>query len=188
MERALARRSVAEEGDRHRAFALQLLAPGEPGRVRDLRRDRHADRGDVVVGRIPPAGRMTAPPVEDRGRRQAAQQPDRRFAVAREDPVLVLERVSGAGLHRLVVPEDRVRADAALTVVDDGALVVRAQEHHRAVELEQLLLAEAVDLAVADAVRIADDTPQVALGRKHLRHSGAKPTRRGQLNPRTNGR
>ena len=78
------------------------------------------------------------------------KQPDRRLAVGREDPVLLLEGMDGARLHRLVVPEDRVRADAALAVVDDGALVVRAQQHHRAVEVEQLLLAEPLHLAVLD--------------------------------------
>ena len=76
-----------------------------------------------------------------------------------------------AGLHRFVVPEDRVRPDAALAVVDDGAFVVRAQQDHGAIQLEQLLLAETVDLAVAGAVGVADHAPQVALGRKHLRHS-----------------
>ncbi len=70
----------------------------------------------------------------------------------------------GARLHRLVVPEDRVRADAALAVVDDRALVVGAQQHHRAVELEQLLLAEAVDLAVLveDAAKLVTRPPQPA--------------------------
>ena len=63
-------------------LASQPLAPGEPGRVRHLRRDRDADRGEVVVGRVPPAGRMAAPPGEDRRRRHPAQQPDRRLAVA----------------------------------------------------------------------------------------------------------
>src|SRR6266508_4157336 len=38
VEGALARRTVAEEGDRKRPLALQLLPPREPGRMRDVRR------------------------------------------------------------------------------------------------------------------------------------------------------
>ena len=155
----------------HARSPLELLAPRETRGVWHVRRDRHADRGDVVVLGVPPAGRMPAPPRQDRRRRQSAQQADRGLSVRGEDPVLVVERMDDADLHRLVVPEDRVRADAPLPVVDDRALVVRAQQDHRAVELEQLLLAEAVDLAVARAVGLADDTPQIALGRKN-RHCG----------------
>ena len=79
--------------------------------------------------------------------------------------------MEGAGLHRLVVPEDRVGTDPPLAVVDHRALVVRAEQNHRAVELEQLLLAEAIDLPIPRAVRVADHAPQVALDRKNLRHS-----------------
>ena len=102
-----------------------------------------------------------------------AQEADRRLAVAREDPVLVLERVDRAGLDRLVAPEDRVGADPALAVVDDRALVVGAQQHHRAVEREQLLLADALDLAVGNGVAVADHAAQIALGRNGARHRGA---------------
>ena len=139
VEGALARRAVAEVRDRDSRVALELLAPREAGGVRDVRRDRHADRGDPVLGRVPPAGRMAPPPVEDGARRNPAQQPDRRLAVAREDPVLVGERVHRAGLHRLVVPEDRVRADPALAVIDDRALVVGTQQDERAVDREQVV-------------------------------------------------
>src|SRR2546428_10186016 len=41
--------------------------------------------------------------------------------------------------------EDRVGSDATLAVVDDRAFVVRAQQNHRPVELEQLLLAQSVE-------------------------------------------
>ena len=71
VEGALARRAVAEVGDRDGRVALQLLAPREPGGVRDVRRDRDADRGDAVLRRVPPAGGMAAPPVEDGARRDA---------------------------------------------------------------------------------------------------------------------
>ena len=56
--------------------------------MRHVRRDRDADRRDVPVERVPPAGRVAAPPREHRRGRHPAQQPDRRLAVAREDPVL----------------------------------------------------------------------------------------------------
>ena len=62
-------------------------APGEARGVRDVRRDRHADRGHAVALRVPPAGRVAAPPGQHRRRRQPAQEPDRRLAVRREDPV-----------------------------------------------------------------------------------------------------
>ena len=170
VERAFRGGAVAEVDDRARTLTAQLLAPREPGGMRHVGADRDADRGDAPVQRVPPACWMAAPPREDRRGRHPAQQADRRLAVAGEDPVLVVERVHRAGLHRLVVPEDRVRPDAALTVVDERALVVRPQQHHRAVEVEQLLLADAVDLAI-----LVDDAAQVRLALCHLGHRG-KPS------------
>src|SRR5262249_161030 len=58
VERALRGRAVAEEDDGAGALALHLLPPGEPGCVWHVRADRDADRRDVVVLRVPPAGRM----------------------------------------------------------------------------------------------------------------------------------
>jgi len=55
-------------------------------------------------------------------------------------------------------------------VVDDRALVVRPQLDHRAIDLEQFLFAETVDLAIAGTIRVADHAPEVALGRKNLGH------------------
>src|SRR5438445_605321 len=118
---------------------LLLLDPREAGGVRHVCRDRDADRRDAVLRGVPPSGWVPPPPVEDRARRHPAQQPDRRLAVAREDPVLIGERVHGAGLHRLVVPEDRVRPDPALAVIDDRALVVRPQEDERAVDRNKIV-------------------------------------------------
>ena len=69
VKRALRGRAVAEVGDRDGLLPAQPLAPREADRVRHVRPDRHADRGDVVVGRVPPAGRMPAPPLEHRRRR-----------------------------------------------------------------------------------------------------------------------
>src|SRR5438445_493956 len=62
---------------------------------------------------------VAAPPRQHGLRRHPAQETDCRLAVGREDPVAVLECVRRAGLHRLVVPEDGVRADGSLPVVDD---------------------------------------------------------------------
>ena len=163
VERALRGGAVAEVGDRAGVLAAQALAPGEPGRVRDVRRDRDADRRDVVLGGVPPARRMAAPPRQHRRRRHPAQEPDRRLAVAREDPVRALEREHRAGLHRLVVPVDRVRPDAPLTVVDDRALVVGAQQDQVAVEPEQVVLRQAVDLAVGHGLAVADHVSKLVL-------------------------
>ena len=69
-----------------------------------------------------------------------------------------------------MVPEDRVRADPALPVVDHGALVVRPQEHEVAVEGEKLVGAETVDLAVGDRLAVADDATQVSFGGEHAAH------------------
>src|SRR5579884_2199476 len=149
LERPLGRRAVAEDHHRDAGLPLQLLPPGEAGRVRHVRPHRHADRRDVPLERVPPAGRMSAPPLQDRRRRQAAHEPDRRLAVAREDPVLGGEREGGAGLDRLVVPGDRVRADPALTVVHDRPLVEHAEQDHAPVELEQRALVEPLGRGVA---------------------------------------
>src|SRR5918993_1090936 len=176
--------AVTEERQRAGALAAQPLAPGKPRRVRHLRRDRDADRGDVVVGRVPPAGRVAAPPGEDRRRRHAAEKADRRLAIAREDPVVVLERVHRARLNCLVAPEDRVRADAALAVVDDGPLVVGAQQHHRPVQRQQLLLPDALDLSVGDGVAVADHSAEIALRGHRGRHFGADDTSQGSVNAR----
>ena len=69
-----------------------------------------------------------------------------------------------------MVPEDRVRADPSLPVVDDRALVVGAQEDEASVELEEVGVGEPVDVAVGDRVAVADHAPEIALGRKNLRH------------------
>ena len=154
----------------HAGSPFSFFPHASPAACGTCVRDRHADRRDVVVGRVPPPRRMAAPPVQDRRGRHAAQEPDRRLAIAREDPVDVVERVHRAGLHRLVIPEDRVRPDAALTVVDERPLVVRPQQHHRAIEVEQLLLAEPVDLAI-----LVDDAAQVRARR------GRRWTSRGSV-------
>src|SRR4029453_5633724 len=97
-----------------------------------------------------------------------------------EDPVGVLERVRSADLHRLVAPEDRVRADPALTVVDDGALVVGPQQDEPAVQLEQVVLREPLDLAVGDALAVADHSPKVARSQDahRVRHGANLPNGR----------
>ena len=71
-----------------------------------------------------------------------------------------------------MVPEDRVRADPALPVVDHRALVVRSQQHEVAVELEQIVGAEPVDLAVRNRLAVADDAAQVSFGGEHAAHRG----------------
>ena len=122
---------------------FELRAPREPDGVRHLRRDRHADRRDVVLHRVPPArrdGRATRTARSRPACRAGGRSPTRG---SREDPVALLEREDGTGLHRLVVPEDRVRPDPALPVVDDRALVVRPQEDEVAVELEELVAGRA---------------------------------------------
>ncbi len=75
-----------------------------------------------------------------------------------------------------MVPEDRVRADAALAVVDDGALVVGAQEDEVAVELDEIVVAEPVDFAVGHGVAVADHAPEIALSRENLGHYGPEST------------
>src|SRR5205814_10428841 len=135
--------------------------PRQAGSMRHVRPDRDTDRSDVVVEGVPPPGRMTAPPGEDRRHRHPAQQPDRGLAVTGEDPVLAFERVNGAGLHRLVVPEDRVRADPALTVEDHRALVVGTQQHYRAVELEEVALLEPLDHSIRNRLAVSDHAPKV---------------------------
>ena len=171
VERAFGRGAIAEVGDRAGVLAAQALAPGEPRRVRDVGRDRDADRRDVVLGRIPPAGRMAPPPGQHRRRPHPAQEPDGRLAVAREDPVGALEREHGAGLHGLVVPVDRVRTDASLAVVDDRALVVGPQQDQVAIEPQKVGLGEALDLAVGPGLAVADHLPEVVVDPENLRHT-----------------
>jgi len=67
--------------------------------------------------------------MQDRLDRHPAHESDRRLTVGREDPVVVLEREGRARLDRLVVPEDRVRADPALPVVDHRPLDRYVPQH-----------------------------------------------------------
>ena len=53
-----------------------------------------------------------------------------------------------ARLDRLVAAVDGVRADPALAVVDDRALVVGPEQDERAMDLEQRGVVEPVDTAV----------------------------------------
>ena len=76
-----------------------------------------------------------------------------------------------AGLHRLVVEKESVGADPPLPVVDERALVVGAEEDELPVQLEKVVLAEPVDLAVGDGLAVADHAAQTPLGRKHLGHA-----------------
>ncbi len=171
VERALGGRPVAEEGDRAGALALEPLAPGEARGVRDVGRDRDADRGDPVLGGVPPAVRVPAPPGEHRRDRDPAQKADRRLAVGREDPVALVEGRSGADLHRLVAPVDRVGADPALAVVHHGALVVGAQQDQVAVQPEQRRVVE-LDALVGGVV-VADHAAQRRLGDGRVGHEGS---------------
>ncbi len=171
VEGALGCRSVTEVDDRTVAPALQLCAPRVADRVGDVRGDRHGDRRDAELLRVPPAGRMAPPPGEHRLGRHPAKEADRRLAVGREDPVLVCEGVRRPDLHRLVPPEDRIRPDPALPVVDERALVVGSQEHHGPIEVQKSSVVETLDLAVRHLFPIADDPPNVMLGRKHLCHA-----------------
>jgi hypothetical protein len=56
-------------------------------------------------------------------------------------------------------------------VVDDRALVVGPEQDERAVELDEIVIGEPFDLSVGDRITVADDAPEVALGRKYLRHA-----------------
>src|SRR5688572_13102681 len=69
-----------------------------------------------------------------------------------------------------MAPEDRVGADAALPVIDERALVVRAQEYEVAVEPEQVALVETGDLAVRQCAPVPDHPPQVPLRGRYLGH------------------
>ncbi len=91
---------------------------------------------------------MAAPPLQHGLRREPAQEADRGIAVAREDPVALLERVHEARVDRLVAAVDRVGADPALTVVHDRPLVVGAQQDERPVDREERLVVETLDAAV----------------------------------------
>ena len=83
---------------------------------------------------------------------------------------MVLEREDRPYLHGLVVPEDRVRSDAALPVVDDRPLVVRPQKNEVAVQGEEIIRSEAFDLTVENVLTVADDAAQVSFGREHAAH------------------
>ena len=55
-------------------------------------------------------------------------------------------------------------------MVDDRALVVGAQEDEPAVELDEVVVGEPLDLAVGDRFAVADHAPEIALSRENLGH------------------
>ena len=144
VEGALRGRAIAEEGDRARLARPSAPRPRRgPPRARRASRSGRRSRRRGLRARVPPAVRMAAPPAAGSSRpacRARGRSPTRgssgRSSRRRSSAI------RRAGLDRLVVPEDRVGADAALPVVDDRALVVGAQQHHPAVQLEQIALAE----------------------------------------------
>ena len=75
-----------------------------------------------------------------------------------------------------MVPEDRVGADAALAVVDDGALVVGAEEDEAAIELDEIVVGQPLDFAVGDRGAVADHAPEIPLSRENLRHYALEST------------
>ena len=143
VERAFGGRAVAEEDEGDPIARRAVASPTQTRRhaAPGSRSGRRSTRRRSSAGFHQPAGcPRHQDSTVDAG--DAAEQADRRLAVARKDPVALLERVDGAGLDRLVTPVDGIRADPPLAVVDDRPLVVRPQQHERAVESKQLVVAE----------------------------------------------
>ena len=163
------RRRRSRRSRRRARRAASCPRRGRPHAARASRSGRRSTRRSSRAGSTSRRdGRATTRGSSRAASRAGARSPTRGSS-GRSSP-RARARSTDAGLHRLVVPEDRVRADPALAVVDDRALVVGPQQDQRAVEVEQVLLGEPLDLAVRDAFSVADHAPEVALGRKHLGH------------------
>jgi hypothetical protein len=74
--------------------------------------------------------------------------------------------VDEPGLDRLVAAVDGVGADAALAVVDDGALVVGAQQDERPVDLEERRVVEPLDAPIGLSP-VADHPPETLFDGVH---------------------
>ena len=56
-------------------------------------------------------------------------------------------------------------------MIDDRALVVGPQQHEAAVELDQVVVGEALDFSVRNGLTVPDHAAEVALRGDNLRHS-----------------
>jgi len=56
-------------------------------------------------------------------------------------------------------------------VVDDRALVVCAEQHQGAIQVDEIVVVETGYLPVRNALAVSDHAPELALHREDLRHA-----------------
>jgi hypothetical protein len=108
--------------------------------VGDLGRDRDGDGEEVRV--LDPVALFVAHPVQERLLQgHATNQGGTVFAVAREQPVVVSERVGAPDLGTLLAGEGRIRPHPPLALEADRPFVEATGQLHVLVHLDQLVVA-----------------------------------------------
>ena len=64
--------------------------------------------------------------------------------------------------------KESIPRGAILAIGDEAVASLRAKEQ---IELDEIVIGESLDLAIGHRVAVADDAPQIALGRDYLRHA-----------------
>ena len=98
------------------------------------------------LGRIPAAHRHALEHAEDVHGVEAADHADDVLAVAREDVVLRAGRAAGADLGGLLAVARHPEGELALTLQIGGIPIESAHDHHVAVELPEVGVAEALEV------------------------------------------
>ena len=119
MRVALARRTVAEVGNRHRVFAEALRGHGGPDRVQTVGADRDRDRRDALLGEPEPAVPPASPDRAHLRRRDTAQQERADLAILRKQPVGLAQARGRTDLRGLLPAAGGEQRELALSLQVD---------------------------------------------------------------------
>src|SRR5579859_1822990 len=116
--------AVTEDREHDTGIPLELQAPGEAGRLRQLARDRGLERQHLQAVRHPERDRVADVPEEREPQRVAVPQLARELAVLRDEPIgLVVERHRRPDGGGLLSDAGRQRHHASLALQAHRALV-----------------------------------------------------------------
>ena len=138
MEVAFAGGAIAKEGAGDLLLAAILGRPGEASGVKHLCADRHSDRRGVVLAWHCVAAFVTHPVQKNRFHRDAAPEEAAVLAVAGDEPILLVERVSGTQTGGLLPHVLRVGTHATGTLKAKGNIVKATTREHGLVELDEV--------------------------------------------------
>ena len=125
-------------------LASILARPREAGRVQHLGSDGHRDGGDAEVRGDVVATFVAHPVKEDLLRGKSAVEEAAVFAIARHQPVILVQDVGGAERVGFLTHVLRVGAHAAGALKFEGDFVEFSTERHLFVELDEIVVRDEV--------------------------------------------